>query len=424
MRHRRVTMHADDLAGLARGSRLAVRLCIATAVFPALLFITVTSGESTVFDRTPSVFLSYPPYQCGADVNDCPKTLTLSPPPAGNAPAMAETSSLMRGGGNQWQQVGGSASPDPTWRMLGYDLLSGAFPSVFQFNRRVLTAIPTSADLALGLLNANDLAAKFDIRVDVLFEAGVAGDGSFHTGLSRCISLSATSARVKHLTPQGDEPYVGGGALCCGTVDVSVFVRMGTNEDDSSCGGSDTASGVRLFYGSPEVPSAVTLRTHEEPETEPTFFVPTPPFGVTPVPESSLATCYVSPEFGSCPLASTQLHDDTHYFESGPLVSGPGWTTLGRWTDENFEVGIAPIVGLSDRELFLGLKRTADVGARFDILAVVRIVSADDTAVFSFGLVRCVRGLAVASVLGERGRQVLRNASRVAVPFLPFQTSL
>jgi len=142
-------MHVGDLAGLTRGRWLAV--CIATAVLPALLFVTLTSGEATVFDRTPSVFLSYPPYQCGADVNDCPKTLTLSPPPAGSAPAMAETSSLMRGGGNQWRQVGGSASPDPIWRMLGYNLLSGAFPSVFQFHRRVLTAIPTSADFALGL---------------------------------------------------------------------------------------------------------------------------------------------------------------------------------------------------------------------------------------------------------------------------------
>jgi hypothetical protein len=61
-------------------------------------------------------------------------------------------------------------------------------------------------------------------------------------------------------------------------------------------------------------------------------------------------------------------------------------------------------------------------GARFDILAVVRIVAADNTAIVSTGLARCVRGLAVPTGLNEVGKGTLRNASRVVVPFAPFET--
>jgi hypothetical protein len=412
-------MHTDDLANLERPRRgLSIRRCVATAILVGVLCSAAIAVEAAVIDRTGTLYfapLVGSLFDCGGFAVGDTACLRLDPPSVVTTIPTADSPSLSRANGNPWQLAGRWSISLSLFRArLGF----GGY-------RRVLTVSPTSAGLWLRLVNGDDAAAKFDIRVDV-FEVNPF-DKILATGLRRCESgLSAASESLKQLTLQSVAPYVGGGALgCCAAITVEVSVRMGTKEDDTSCGGSEseTASGLRVVYGAPEVLSAVTLDAHEEPEAEPAFFLLSAPPNAKPVPEPTTLVCQRG-TFGC--LEPEQLHWDTHYFESGPLAPGSGWTTLGTWTDIPFEVGTVPIVSLSDLDLFLGLKNAVDVGARFDIQATVRIVRGDATTTVSSGLVRCVGGLAKAFVRfsDETFQNELHHATRVSVPLSPLQPAL
>jgi hypothetical protein len=402
-------MHVNQFAGPARNRRLTVGLCVAAAMLLGIFVNPVAPVEAQVVDRTAPLYFTrffFVPSICGSFIP--PEECLSLGSPSGDAPATAASSPLTRADGNEFQSLGVWSIKRSTFRQhLG-------LPE--DDSRRVLTVSLTSADLWLGLVSSADTAAKFDIEIVGL-------------GVAHCISLSTTNATRISIPVQSAVPvYTGGGALDDAELFLRVSARMGTNEDNSPCAGSSTASGVQIFYDADAVASRVTVRAHEEPEPEPAFFVFSAPPGVTPVPvpPNPAFKCTSADLMSGCLAAAEPRHDDTHYFETGPIALGPGWTTLGTWKDERpFEIGITPIIGLSDLDLFLGLKKTADIAARFDILATVRIVRADGSDIVSTGLVRCVGGLDVGGFgRNEAGGQMTRNAGRVTVPLSPLPAAL
>lgn len=113
------------------------------------------------------------------------------------------------------------------------------------------------------LQNTDDINTNFDIQAELLLNGNVIG-----TGLTRCIHSTGVGGIVRNI-PGTDVPVpislLSNPFLFSGDVlAVRVSARIGTNPDDTQCGGHRSA-GIRFFYDSVADASQVPLTISPEP---------------------------------------------------------------------------------------------------------------------------------------------------------------
>lgn len=112
----------------------------------------------------------------------------------------------------------------------------------------------------IGLRNSDDIGTWFDLKAEILLNGA-----PITSGLVRCIknvirTPSAAKAVVLPFAPVGIVPVVSGDVLA-----VRVSTRVGTNPDDSFCGGHNGTVGLRLYYDSAGYSSSVNLTIFPNP---------------------------------------------------------------------------------------------------------------------------------------------------------------
>lgn len=140
--------------------------------------------------------------------------------PSGIA-AFADSAALSRSGGNPWTLIGEWAGTvDPVSCGIHFSDLH----------------------LWLGLKNSDDQGTNFDVHVKVLVNNVEAGSKDFICikGLARNPALAA---EISSLLPFAGAPKISGD----NDVTVQISARIGTG---SSCGGHNSATGLRLYYDS------------------------------------------------------------------------------------------------------------------------------------------------------------------------------
>jgi hypothetical protein len=128
-------------------------------------------------------------------------------------------------GGNAWKDVGIWNAPN--------ELASGELVELDALN------------LYLGLKNSDDQGTWFDVRADVMKNGQVVT-----SGLLRCVQ---GVTRNPNQALQVDIPLeLTSSVDFDGTNDIlgiKLSTRIGTNEDDSKCGGHNNATGLRVYFG-------------------------------------------------------------------------------------------------------------------------------------------------------------------------------
>lgn len=133
-------------------------------------------------------------------------------------------------GGNQWKQVGTWPTSSPP--------LAGTLSDVGNLT------------FWLGLKNSDDIGTRFDLRAEVYRDSDLVASGQTHciTGLVR------NPANAKEVTVSFDtfppEDFDGTDNLS-----VKILTRIGTNPDNTFCGGHSNAAGLRLYFDSVSRPS-------------------------------------------------------------------------------------------------------------------------------------------------------------------------
>ena len=160
----------------------------------------------------------------GGTANPPTLFLTLTAP-TGSAAKYKDSPSVNVSGGNVWKAVG-------TWTPP-----SGATGSA------TLQAL-SPLRVWLGLKNSDDQGTRFDLLAEVVHNGAVVS-----AGLTRCITgLTRNANQAKDVT-------VSFGAFAPlpvtvppDTVVLRIWTRIGTNSDNSFCGGHSNAVGLRLYF--------------------------------------------------------------------------------------------------------------------------------------------------------------------------------
>jgi hypothetical protein len=97
------------------------------------------------------------------------------------------------------------------------------------------------AHVWVGLKSASDSSANFDVQVDALHNGA-----AYATGTVRCVSTGTAPIELVVPLTTAAPPTVQAGDVLA----LRVSARIGTNPNGTACGGSSTASGLRLYYDS------------------------------------------------------------------------------------------------------------------------------------------------------------------------------
>jgi hypothetical protein len=106
------------------------------------------------------------------------------------------------------------------------------------------------ATLWVGLKNSDDQGTRFDVRAQLYVNSTLLAEG-----LTRCVTgVTRNPSQAKEVAvPFGP---VAVNQLAPGDVlSLKVSTRIGTNPDDSKCGGHNSAVGLRLYYDAASRPS-------------------------------------------------------------------------------------------------------------------------------------------------------------------------
>src|SRR4029450_6282205 len=106
------------------------------------------------------------------------------------------------------------------------------------------------ARLRLGLKNSDDQGTRFDVRVVLRASGAIVADG-----LARCVTgiTRNPSSALEVAVPFG--PVLPNALNPGDVLAFEVLTRIGTNTDDSKCGGHSNAVGLRLYYDALSHPS-------------------------------------------------------------------------------------------------------------------------------------------------------------------------
>jgi hypothetical protein len=141
-----------------------------------------------------------------------------------------DSASIKFSGGNQWKAIGEWPTSSPPSAATLSDL--------------------GNLTVWLGLKNSDDLGTRFDLRAEVYRD-----DELVASGLTHCISgVVRNAANAKEVMVSFDafppEEFDGTDNLS-----VKILTRIGTNPDDTFCGGHSNATGLRLYFDSISRPS-------------------------------------------------------------------------------------------------------------------------------------------------------------------------
>jgi len=207
-------------AGLGRTLTLAA---LAIVAFASALPTQAQVGAAT----TVNLFL----HGSGAAAN--PPTLFLdATTPPGAADDYKDSAAVNFNGGNAWKDVG-------SWAVTPKSLSEGD-----------LTALG-AVRIWVGLKNSDDQGTWFDVRSEVLKNGAVVA-----SGLSRCVqdvTRNANSAKEIGIPFNAFAP-----ASFDGSADSLVLrlsTRIGTNADDTKCGGHNNAVGLRAYFDAASRPA-------------------------------------------------------------------------------------------------------------------------------------------------------------------------
>ena len=164
-------------------------------------------------------------YLHGTGAANNPPTLFLNTTaPTASTEKFKDSSSVTRNGGNVWKEVG-------TWPATA-DLTSGSLVSLSDLH------------VWLGLKNSDDQGTYFDLRVEAYKNSTLVA-----TGQSLCITgITRNAADAKQVTLSFD-PF--SAVTFNGTSDLlnlKVLTRVGTDASGGSCGGHNSATGLRLYF--------------------------------------------------------------------------------------------------------------------------------------------------------------------------------
>jgi hypothetical protein len=203
--------------GVTLGNTLIFNgLIIPTTAAPVLRRLTATVG-------CPTLYL----LGTGPDAN--PSNLFLGSAPTASAPKYRDSAGVKLAGENVFKEIG-------TWT---------ARPSAGNLNY--------AGDLHtwIGLKNSDDQGTRFDLRAELYKNGMLVAEG-----LTRCIQgvtrdpNSAEEVKVA-FRPFPTTVFTGTDVLV-----LKVLTRIGTNPDDSQCGGHSNAVGLRLYFDSTNRPSS------------------------------------------------------------------------------------------------------------------------------------------------------------------------
>ena len=204
----------------------------------------------------------------------------------------------------------------PDQAQLGLKRLKVA-PEVCPTGSSLTELSPTH--LWLGLKNSDDQGTRFDLRTELLINGTPVA-----TGLTRCIT-GVTRNQSNALESTVNWPQFESRALQpTDVVTLRVSTRIGTNADDTFCGGHSNAVGLRVYYDSATRPAR---------------------FGITVTPAAS-ANHYLHSNGTSCGSSGstgvTSLTTDTtaptgtsaRCRDSGSLrfSGGNAWVVVDSWT--------------------------------------------------------------------------------------------
>jgi hypothetical protein len=200
-----------------------------------------------------------------------------------------------------------SANQQTTFYDPGPYRASDHDPLVFGLNLTVSLEATGPARLRVGLKSGDDEGTRFDVRVVLRANGAVLAEG-----LTRCVTGLARnpSRAVEVAVPFGP---VAPNVLGSGDVlSFEVLTRIGTNPDDSRCGGHKNATGLRLYYDVLSHPSQFGAEITPGPLT--TYYL-----------HASGTSFFFNP---TPPLAGAPKQQD-----SGPVafVGGNPWRSVGTW---------------------------------------------------------------------------------------------
>ena len=181
-------------------------------------------------------------------------------------------------------------------------------PLVVGLNLSTSIRDTSPARLRLGLKNSDDQGTRFDVRVVLRVNDGIVAEG-----LTRCVTgITRNPASAKEVTvPFG--PVAPNAMQPGDSVSFEVLTRIGTNPNDSSCGGHSNAVGLRLYFDAASHPSQFGAAITPDPVT--TYFL-----------HASGASLFFD---ATPPLATTPKQKD-----SGPVSFSGGnpWKSVGTWS--------------------------------------------------------------------------------------------
>jgi hypothetical protein len=108
--------------------------------------------------------------------------------------------------------------------------------------KHVLTAL-SQATVYVGLKNGDDVGTKFDVRVDLLRNGT-----SVASGATRCVTGVARPAANAKEVKVDWAPFAPVTLEDDDVLSMRVSTRIGTNPDDTFCGGHSNAVGLRTYY--------------------------------------------------------------------------------------------------------------------------------------------------------------------------------
>jgi streptogramin lyase len=128
-------------------------------------------------------------------------------------------------GGNLWKEVG-------TWHVTPASLLAGNLTEFGGLN------------VWLGLKNSDDQGTRFDVKADVLKNGELVG-----SGLVRCIiGVTRNANQAKEIDIELPPPSLVSFDGSSDVLSLKLSTRIGTNSDDTKCGGHNNAAGLRLYF--------------------------------------------------------------------------------------------------------------------------------------------------------------------------------
>ena len=238
-----------------RSSLLACSVALFLAVVGSLLIW----PWATTLSKSMSWALSAPPlvpaipvqsqttlYLHGTGAANNPPTLFLNTiVPIASTEKFKDSLSVSRSGGNPWKEVG-------TWPAAP-EMTSGSLVSLSDLH------------VWLGLKNSDDQGTNFDLRVEAYKNSTLVASGQ-----SLCITgITRNAANAKEVTLLFDSFSA---VTFNGTSDVlnlKVLTRVGTDASGGSCGGHNSAVGLRLYFDAVARSSRFNATTQNTSDTTP-----------------------------------------------------------------------------------------------------------------------------------------------------------